>query len=113
MGAEKRKNLRRTVSYPAWIHLSKDAPPQECALCDASEKGAQLAVSAPEKVPENFILALSADGSATRYCRVVWRTESQVGVEFVERPAGTTKRRRQHVGQTAAVKAEAASKTEA
>jgi hypothetical protein len=107
MGAEKRKNLRRTVSYPAWIHLAEDAPPQECALCDASEKGAQLTVSAPEKVPENFILALSADGAATRYCRVVWRTDKQVGVEFVERPANMA---RKHPVPT---KVEPASKTKA
>jgi hypothetical protein len=60
-----------------------------------------------EKVPENFILALSADGAATRYCRVVWRTDKQVGVEFVERPANIA---RKHPVPT---KVEPASKTKA
>ena len=31
-----------------------------------------------------FILALSSDGAARRRCRVAWRTETQVGVEFLK-----------------------------
>ena len=93
MGAEKRKGLRRTVTYPAWIRLSEDAPPLKCSLCDASDKGAQLAVSAPDKLPETFTLALSADGAAIRHCRVVWRTDKAVGVEFVKKPVNVARRR--------------------
>lgn len=82
--AEKRKSIRRSVTYPAFIELGGGAPARECTLCDASQQGAQLAVADPATVPNEFILALSSDGAARRRCRVIWRTESSVGVEFLK-----------------------------
>lgn len=81
---EKRKNLRRLVSYPAFLDLGDDRPAVKCALCDASQEGAQLAVANPEALPDEFILALSSDGAARRRCRVTWRAEDSVGVEFLK-----------------------------
>lgn len=82
--AEKRKAVRRMLSYPAWINLGNGSPPQECALCDTSDRGAQLTVADAKQVPDNFVLALSADGAASRRCHVVWRVGNQVGVEFLK-----------------------------
>jgi len=73
--AEKRKNFRRSISYPAFIDLGDGSPSQE---------GALLAVAEPDGVPDEFILALSSDGAARRRCRVAWRTENQIGVEFLK-----------------------------
>jgi hypothetical protein len=81
---EKRKNLRRSINYPAYIDLGDASPLRECSLCDASQEGAQLLVADPNGLPDDFILALSADGAARRHCRVVWRTKTQVGVEFLK-----------------------------
>jgi len=81
---EKRKNLRRLVSYPAFIDLGDDQPIVKCALCDASQEGAQLAVANPEALPDEFILALSSDGAARRRCRVTWRAEDSIGVQFLK-----------------------------
>src|SRR4029079_13497041 len=81
---EKRKNLRRLVSYPAFLDLGDDRPAVKCALCDASQEGAQLAVANAEALPDEFILALSSDGAARRRCRVTWRAEDSVGVEFLK-----------------------------
>ena len=82
--AEKRKNLRRSITYPAFIDLGDGSPAIECTLCDASQEGALLAVAEPDSVPNEFILALSSDGAARRRCQVAWRTEDQVGVEFLK-----------------------------
>ena len=82
--AEKRKNIRRSITYPAFIEPGGGAPALECTLCDASQQGAQLAVADPVTVPNEFILALSSDGAARRRCRVIWRTENSVGVEFLK-----------------------------
>ena len=81
---EKRKNLRRLVSYPAFLDPGDDRPAVKCALCDASQEGAQLAVANAEALPDEFILALSSDGAARRRCRVTWRAEDSVGVEFLK-----------------------------
>jgi hypothetical protein len=82
--AEKRKNLRRSIAYPAFIDLGDGSPAIECTLCDASQEGALLAVAEPDSVPNEFILALSSDGAARRRCQVAWRTENQIGVEFLK-----------------------------
>lgn len=81
---EKRKNPRRLVSYPAFIDLGDDRPAVKCALCDASQEGAQLAVTDPAALPDEFILALSSDGAARRRCRVTWRAEDSIGVQFLK-----------------------------
>ena len=82
--AEKRKNLRRTISYPALIDIGDGLPPRECTFCDASQEGAQLTVADPASLPDQFVLALSADGAARRRCQVIWRREKQIGVEFLK-----------------------------
>ena len=96
------KTSRRTVTYPAFIDLGDGSPAVQCTLCDASQEGAQLAVADPNSVPDEFILALSSDGAARRRCRVTWRTEDQVGVEFLEgyqeRPCAAPMR---HAGRSA------------
>jgi hypothetical protein len=81
---EKRKGIRRSVRYPAFIHLGEDEPAIGCSLCDVSQKGAQIAVGNPDGLPDEFILALSADGAARRHCRVIRRAGRSVGVEFLK-----------------------------
>jgi hypothetical protein len=82
--AEKRKNFRRSISYPAFIDLGDGLPAIECTLCDASQEGALLAVVDPDRVPDEFVPALSSSGAARRRCRVAWRIDNQVGVEFLK-----------------------------
>jgi hypothetical protein len=81
--AEKRKNLRRSIAYPAFIDLGDGSPAIECTLCDASQEGALLAVAEPDSVLDEFILALSSAGAARRRCRVAWRADNQIGIEFL------------------------------
>lgn len=84
--AEKRKNLRRPISYPALIDVGDGSPPRECSLCDASQEGAQLTVADPASLPDQFMLVLSFDGAARRRCRTVWKNNRQIGVEFLKEP---------------------------
>jgi hypothetical protein len=107
--SEKRKKIRRTLTYPAFINFGDGSPVLECTLCDASQDGAQLAVADPKRIPDEFILALSADGAARRQCRVAWRTEGQIGVEFLKEvkkngPSTRMQAMRSSVPQPAAAK---------
>jgi hypothetical protein len=81
---DKRRNPRRSITYPASIDLGVGVAPRECVLCDASQEGALLTVSDPDSLPDEFTLALSAGGAARRRCKVAWRTENQIGVSFIE-----------------------------
>jgi PilZ domain len=60
---------------------------QVCALWDISETGARIAVEDSSALPEHFPLWLSANGSARRTCRVIWRKPKQIGVMFEQRLA--------------------------
>ena len=84
--SEKRKQLRRSMRYPASIDLGEGVATIPCTLCGASQEGAQLLVNEPDKLPDEFSLVLGYDGSARRSCRVAWRSETQVGVEWVKPP---------------------------
>lgn len=79
---DKRRNLRRAISYPAFLDLGDGVAPRECLICDVSKEGALLAVSDPKSLPDEFTLALSVDGAARRRCRIAWRSRDQIGVSF-------------------------------
>jgi PilZ domain len=100
---DKRKNPRRPVTYPAFIDVGNGQPAVECLLCDASQEGAQLAVADCDAVPNEFILALSSDGAARRRCRVMWRADHYVGVEFL-RDSGKDSKKGAHRLWSTAIK---------
>jgi hypothetical protein len=78
---DKRTSKRRSVRYSAWLTLA-DGALAECVLSDISETGARVVLQSAAAVPDVFILMLSANGSARRACRVVWRNPQQIGVKF-------------------------------
>ncbi len=87
MRSDKRKHVRKPMRYAAWVQ-DGETTPQNCVLADISDSGARLEVEKPDDVPELFTLLLSGQAnSASRRCRVKWRTEDQVGVQFEGRAA--------------------------
>ena len=74
---EVRKSQRFEVHYLGQIDSGRDALPVNCIICDISATGAKLTVGTHE-VPDEFMLVLK------RRCRVIRRTEGQVGVKFVQ-----------------------------
>jgi PilZ domain len=56
---------------------------RNCTLWDVSDAGVRIAVDGPSDVPEEFSLILSLDGDLRRRCRVIWRTEQELGACYV------------------------------
>jgi hypothetical protein len=81
MVKDKRKAVRRTMRYTAWIVVGPGQL-QGCALADISDTGGRLNVENTDNIPDSFTLWLSNNGSAQRKCKVVWRATRQVGVAF-------------------------------
>jgi hypothetical protein len=77
---EKRATLRKRVLKTAQIILSDKAPKLDCAVRNLSSVGACLQVSTTYGLPVTFDVVL--DG-ARRRCRVVWRTDTKIGVTFI------------------------------
>jgi hypothetical protein len=83
MGSEKRKYVRRAVSYPGKIDLGGGQPMRACTLHDVSDQGALITLAQIQDLPDEFSLVLGYHGTARRQCQVVWRSDRQIGVEFV------------------------------
>jgi hypothetical protein len=75
--ADLRRAVRHKLHFPVYL-TTEDSPGRlNCILHDVSMVGARLTVGAQAVVPDTFTLVF------TRNCRVVRRTDGQVGVEFV------------------------------
>jgi hypothetical protein len=72
-----RASPRFEVHYLGLIERGNDAPSTNCIICDISATGAKLTVG-PHEVPDEFMLVLK------RRCRVIRRSDGQIGVKFVQ-----------------------------
>jgi len=82
---ERRKRPRLQISIPALIHIWDGVPPVRCTILNMSSRGSLLRLEAQAVVPDNFALFLIKTGAVRRDCRVVWRRDNFLGVEFVWR----------------------------
>ena len=84
----KRQHLRRAITRT--VHMATGlGPPLKCALKDVSESGARIAVSDPKSMPQEFLLLL--DAGLRRWCRVTWRSDKEIGIQFIPAPESMTK----------------------
>ncbi len=77
---DQRKARRRRISYRG--RILDGGGPRACILCDVSATGARIRVMTAAELPDEFVLALSAQGIPRRKCRIIWRNEKEVGVRF-------------------------------
>jgi len=82
MRSEQRKKARKPIRHRAWLYVKKGQQPRTATVADISDTGARLDLDQPTGVPDRFTLLLSKNGQARRLCRVVWRSATQLGVEF-------------------------------
>jgi len=78
---ERRRIARHVVNIPARIDVGGTI--RACTVVDISELGAKLAVEGALALPDSFTLLLSPSGHPARRCRVAWRADENVGVEFL------------------------------
>ncbi|HLH95655.1 MAG TPA: PilZ domain-containing protein [Xanthobacteraceae bacterium] len=82
-GTENRKSVRHDIDLVVELEFA-DESTIRCYLADVSQGGARLKVREPDSLPDQFMLQMS--GRVRRYCRVVWRSSDQVGIEFLAAP---------------------------
>ena len=80
---ERRRSIREHVQFPAWIDIGDGLQPRSCTVLDVSEHGARIILSSAAQLPEEFWLILTKDRTKRRYCRMVWRSDTQVGVTYL------------------------------
>jgi hypothetical protein len=84
MTVDRRIHPRQSLTRDVLLCSEDGKPIAGCHLCDVSAEGARLSLAAPElaRLPDEFILVLAKRAKVHRRCRVVWRTEDEVGVRF-------------------------------
>ena len=81
---ERRRSPREDVRYSAWIDTGNGSPPRLCDVVNVSEDGARLRFAAPwVTLPAEFSLVFTKYGRIRRRCRVVWRSDTEVGVSYL------------------------------
>jgi hypothetical protein len=74
---DRRQSARHDVQYLAQIDPCNGSTPLSCIIGDISIGGARLTVRRQHEVPDEFTLWFR------RRCRVVRRSDGQLGVQFV------------------------------
>jgi len=83
MSPERRKHKRIERNSAAALVSLMGNPIIECILKDISGSGARISVEVPEVVPDYFLLKIEElDGQVMPKCRVRWRRDNDVGLEF-------------------------------
>jgi PilZ domain len=78
-----RRRVRRVaVNIPAWIEVGNSTLLERCTLVDLTDEGAKLVVGDISHLTDHFCLYLTRRGHASQRCRIVWRRDHQIGVEF-------------------------------
>jgi hypothetical protein len=84
MTVDRRRSPRQALGRDVFVCSEDGKPIGACHLCDVSASGARLSM-APRllaKLPDDFILVLAKRAKVRRWCRIVWRSEEEVGVRF-------------------------------
>ena len=78
---ERRRAVRARTLKSAKIVFNHQSSVVDCTVRNLTKLGALLIITSPVGVPDAFDLRFEADGT-TRACRVIWRTDNRLGVEF-------------------------------
>jgi hypothetical protein len=87
---DSRKASRTGVRRIGWLSRVKGEQVRECVVWDESDTGMRLVVTMPDEIPDTFYIYTSLDSASRRHCRVAWRSDTQIGIEFVPQDGQTS-----------------------
>jgi c-di-GMP-binding flagellar brake protein YcgR len=77
---ERRKSVRVALTRSAAVRAA--GAEHACQVTNISAGGARMCLPDAAAVPAEFTLVLTHDGAVSRPCRVVWRSQTDLGVAF-------------------------------
>ncbi|EKS39914.1 PilZ domain-containing protein [Afipia clevelandensis] len=76
---------RHTTRHDAWMLLDGGFAKRNCTVLDLSSGGARLELLDAIPAGSKLRLALTGDVRKVTHCRLVWRKDKIIGVEFTGR----------------------------
>ena len=89
MRRERRKSFRVEWHSPATIYQGKLARP--CIVSNFSNGGAKITGVRATTISDEFALRITSHDSRIRKCRVLWRSDDTLRVEFTDSVASAKK----------------------
>jgi len=83
MTKENRKSPRTEINLMVRVQID-DGSSIACLMSNMSQTGVCLTTNNPSALPEEFLLLLK--DNLKRWCKVQWRSKTQVGVKFAPTP---------------------------
>ena len=87
---DQRQSQRRAIEHTVFMATGLTAP-LKCQMLDISETGARLRVADPRAAPQEFLIVLTQ--GLRRWCRVMWRSDTEIGIQFIDPPASLKSRK--------------------
>lgn len=76
---------RHSTQYKAWMLLDGGFAKRSCTILNLSSTGARIQLTDNGSIGTDLSLALTGDVRKVTRCRLIWRKDSVIGVEFIER----------------------------
>ncbi|WP_245258733.1 PilZ domain-containing protein [Afipia broomeae] len=73
---------RHTTRHDAWMLLDGGFAKRNCTILDLSSGGARIKLIDTGPIGNNLSLALTGDVRKVKHCRLIWRKDKIIGVEF-------------------------------
>ena|SRR5450631_1325875 len=96
--SDKRQATRRKVLKSAIAAYHDRHCTVACVVRDISATGARLRVESSVDVPDTFELIIELDGLEAK-CKVVWRLQKELGIQFIGAPRKAEPKRTQIVSE--------------
>lgn len=76
---------RHSTQHDAWMTFDGGFAKRNCTVLNLSTGGARIKLSDNRPISGNLSLALTKDVRRATLCRLIWRKDSIIGVEFIGR----------------------------
>jgi hypothetical protein len=88
MPGDARRAKRKRFRYAGAIDIGAGSELLPCEIADISDGGARVVVfTDPNELPDSIELVLSPNGMVRRNCRIAWRSDTEIGLQFFKVPA--------------------------
>ena len=84
---ERRKHFRVEWNSPATIYYLNSRVTRGCIVRNFSNGGAKIVGVKVATIPDEFMLRITPGHGRTHKCRVLWRSDDAMRVQFIDRIA--------------------------
>lgn len=75
--------MSMSIRLPARIDIGRGSRLLHCIICDLSDERARITLASNARLPNEFVVVLTAEGRVRRRCPTLWRDGLELGIRFL------------------------------